>query len=78
MMDQFEKMLDSESPMQPLQELVFYKDIYENYFWSICGYPSIHAFKVQQGLEVRGLEQRGPRRYAVLNCVKKNLRSADL
>ena len=35
-------------------------------------------FEVQQGLEVRGLELRGPRRYTVLNCVQKNSRYADL
>ena len=33
---------------------------------------------VQQGLEVRGLELRGPRQYTVLNWVQKFSRYTDL
>lgn len=29
----------------PLLEAAFYKEIYDNYFWAVCGFVSIHAFR---------------------------------
>jgi hypothetical protein len=40
--DSFQLMQENKNP---LTEALFYKEVYDNYFWAVSGYTSIYSFK---------------------------------